>query len=144
MGEYYQRKGPEGAHQFAGELDFDHVEGHEDLRAVQAVLARPRRRVILDVVTEHGPVTTRDLAIQIAARVDDVASSAVADDQLKPIAVSLHHVDVPKLVAAAVLTTDDGVDRIRAGPKASLVDRVLDATASEFGGRDTPTSKESG
>lgn len=139
MGEYYQRKGPEGDRRSAGEFERDYVEGREDRRAVEAVLARPRRQVLLDVVTEHGPLTTRDLAIQIAARIDDVAPRAVTDDQRRPIAISLHHVDVPKLVSTAVLTTDDGVDRIRAGPKAALVTRVLDATASEFDDRDALT-----
>lgn len=144
MGEYYRRKGPEGGHQSVGALDRDRLDGREDVQAVRAVLERRRRRVLLAVVTEHGPVTTRDLAIQVAARIHDVAPSAVSAEQRRSIAISLHHVDVPKLVALGVLAVDDDVDRIRSGPKAEPVSRVLGAVSTGPDERDSSTVDGSG
>lgn len=134
MGEYDRGKGPEGGHQSVETIERDGTIAEPDVQAVRAVLERPRRRALLEIVTEHGPVTTRDLTTLIGATLHDVAPSAVTDDQRTHLSILLHHVDVPKLVAVRVLDADEGLDRIRPGPKAELVRSVLrDLTGASDG-----------
>lgn len=129
MGEDDRGKGPEGGHQSVGPFGRAGSIAEPDVRAVSAVIERPRRRMVLEAAIEQGSVTTRDLATPIAACVHDVAPGAVTDEQRQHLAISLHHEDVPKLVATDVLDADENLDRIRPGPKAHLVRSVLQGIA---------------
>lgn len=103
-----------------------------DLDRVYAVLGYPRRRMVLDIVTENDPVTTRDLATAIAARENDVPRHAVTDEQRRSVVVALYHVHIPKLADADVLTVEDGFDSIRCGPNADQVLAAAHGLVEQF------------
>lgn len=134
MGEHFEGDGPERG-QRRGELE-KRRDGDSllDLGSVHAVLDHPRRRVVVDVVRDVEVVTMRDLAAQIAARENAVPPSDVSDDRRRSVAIALHHVHVPKLVDAGVVTVGAGMDRIRPGPNADQVLAALGGLYDEFEG----------
>ncbi|WP_436932596.1 DUF7344 domain-containing protein [Halosimplex halobium] len=72
------------------------------------LLAAERRRTALEVLAERGtPVELDDLATAVAAR--EGGETPAATDRL---AVSLHHVHLPRMADLGVLDYDPGDNRV--------------------------------
>lgn len=66
-----------------------------------AILANPRQRRILSVLLDQpGPLTERDLAVQLAARETGKSPPDVTEEDRQQIRNDLHHRCIPKLEAA--------------------------------------------
>ena len=89
------------------------------------LLAPKRRRLVLDALAGRtAPVELDDLAADIAAR--EYGSDTADEETVESVAVTLHHIHLPKLVEIGVLDYDsvahriypDGVsiDYVRNGP----------------------------
>ena len=71
-----------------------------------AVLASDRRRTVLAALTDTvGPIELDCLAARVAEAEPD-GSGDPGDDTRRTVAVSLHHVHLPKLVEAGLLRYD--------------------------------------
>ena len=74
------------------------------------LLASARRRLVIDILAETTePVGLEELAEGVVTR-EDVAPSS--DDAKERVAISLHHVHLPKLSDAGVLDYDPEKHRI--------------------------------
>lgn len=77
------------------------------------VLADARRRAALRYLNARGtPVSTGDLAAEVAAGEHGVAADAVTDDQRAEMDVVLRHVHLPKLHEAGIVAWDAETDRV--------------------------------
>ena len=66
------------------------------------ILAAERRRLALDYLADRtGPVDIEELAAAIAARETD--ENSPDDDTVRQVAISLHHVHLPKMAAIGVI-----------------------------------------
>ncbi|QLH79704.1 hypothetical protein HZS55_21465 [Halosimplex rubrum] len=75
------------------------------------LLAAERRRTVLAVLTERGgatPTGLDELVTAVAAREGDEASAEAAER----LAVSLHHVHLPRMDDLGVLDYDPGANRV--------------------------------
>ena len=78
------------------------------------VLADERRRTVVAVLLEQtAPVTVDTLARHVAGRNSDVSPAEVPTADVDEVHVSLHHIHLPKMSQAGLLTfdADDGVVR---------------------------------
>lgn len=76
------------------------------------LLASDRRRLALDLLAGRTtPVELRHLATRVAAR-EDAEGAAVDEKIITRVAVTLHHVHLPKLAEADVLDYDADAQRI--------------------------------
>lgn len=79
------------------------------------LLASERRRVTLDVLADRtAPVSLRDLAAAVAAHEADVRTD---DEAVERVAITLHHVHLPKLAALGVVDYDADEARVESGPR---------------------------
>lgn len=81
------------------------------------VLAHPERRRLLAALLETGPATE----VPVAPERD-------AGDALR---IAMHHVHVPKLVAAGVVVRGERPQHVRRGPAFDAVVPLLRATAGD-------------
>lgn len=132
MGEHFRGDDPAMGRRAGGTATRKTEEGI-DIDCLHAVLDNPRRRLIVDVVTEVGAVTMRDLATQVVARERDVPPHAVTDDQRREVTIALHHVHVPKLADVGLLEIEGGMDRLRPGPNAAPAMEALAKLYSDLG-----------
>lgn len=138
MGEHFRRDGPRQGPGTGGTTD-DEIPGELlDLEGVSAVLDHPRRRRVLGVVEEREAISMRDLAAAVAAREADVPVREVAEDRRRSVAIALHHVHVPKLAEAGVLSVDRDEDRVETGPRLDRVISALGGLCDESGGDGLP------
>lgn len=78
------------------------------------VLASERRRLILDVLAERStPVDLADLAAAVATRESD----GETDGDVDRVALTLHHVHLPKMAAHGVVGYDPDAGRIESSPR---------------------------
>lgn len=99
---------------------------------VYELLANERRRYVLSVLREHGPVPLPDLADEVANREHDAPLPQVPEDAVLRVYLSLWHVHVPKLADADVVTYDQETDTVALGEHAESVQQfALDAAADE-------------
>lgn len=76
-----------------------------------SLLASDRRRLALDILTgKTAPVELEELAVGIAAR--EGGSDAVDEETVERVAITLHHVHLPKMVDLGVLDYDPKTNRI--------------------------------
>jgi hypothetical protein len=68
------------------------------------------------------PVELRTLAAHVAAKEQSVPADAVSDDERERVAIRLHHVDIPKLIAESVVDYD---------PESRMVVSTIAADATE-------------
>lgn len=113
-----------------------------DSDCLHAVLDHPRRRLIVDVVTEQGVLTTRDVATQVAAREREIPPHAVTDEQRREVTIALHHVHVPKLADVGILELEEGMEPLRPGPKAEPVMEVLAKLHADLGSSSDDSTSE--
>lgn len=109
---------------------------------IHAVLDHPRRRHVLDVVTELDVATMRDLATQVTAREAGIEPHEVSEAKRREVTVSLYHIHVPKLADADVVTVEEGMDRVRPGPNAAAVVDALADVFTEFGSGNERTTTD--
>ncbi|WP_232342811.1 DUF7344 domain-containing protein [Halosimplex litoreum] len=77
------------------------------------LLAVERRRVVLEaLVDREEPVALADLAEWVAARETDAATPG--EDATERVAVSLHHVHLPRMDDLGVLDYDVATNRVEA------------------------------
>jgi hypothetical protein len=77
------------------------------------LLAAERRRVVLEaLVDREEPVALVDLAEWVAARETDAATPG--EDATERVAVSLHHVHLPRMADLNVLDYDAAANRVEA------------------------------
>lgn len=120
MGEHFRGDDPAMGRRAGGTATRKTEEGI-DIDCLHAVLDNPRRRLVVDVVTEVGAVTMRDLATQVVARERDVPPHAVTDDQRREVTIALHHVHVPKLADADLVEYDSRSGMLALTPKAESI-----------------------
>lgn len=102
--------------------------------AVFDSLAESRRRYVLYHLRKHGDATLSRLADVVTGWVNAKTTDPLSDkDQLR-IYTDLHHVDLPKLTAADLVTYDEAAERVELTELPDYVDRLLDA-ALEIDGR---------
>jgi len=79
----------------------------------------PRRRAVLAALQEEeSAVDRRTLAEQVVAIENDVAPSAVREQAVDDVLLSLHHVHLPKLDDAGYLTYDTEESSVEPRPDA--------------------------
>jgi len=79
------------------------------------VLAADRRRIALDYLADRtGPVDVEELAASIAARESD--ENIAGDDTVQQVAVTLHHVHLPKLAEFGVVDYEPAEQVVESGP----------------------------
>ena len=86
------------------------------------LLSNYRRREVLELLREHGPMNKRALAESI-------------DGEYKPVYISLHQCHLPKLVRGDVLTEDR--DTYALGPNADELLAYIDGPIRELNLRQT-------
>ena len=75
------------------------------------LLAVERRRVVIHALSEYeGAVGLGDLARQVAAH--ETSAPTPGDDATEQVAVSLHHVHLPRMADLGVLDYDAGANRV--------------------------------
>lgn len=80
------------------------------------LLESDRRRMTIDVlVGKAGPVELADLAAGIAARENGL--DAVDRETVARVAISLHHVHLPRIADCGVIEYDPSTNRIEACPR---------------------------
>lgn len=77
---------------------------------MRTIAEQPRHRVILAVLSTHGPLVLHDLATHLVARRRGVTIADVTSDQRRRVQVDLHHVHLPELELAGLVERDD--DRV--------------------------------
>lgn len=83
------------------------------------LLSSARRRTVIDVVGAHGRVVSLDdLTAQVAAR--ENGGSAVDDQTLDRVRLSLYHKHLPKLAANAVVGFDPDANLVAARDDAAM------------------------
>ena len=91
------------------------------------VLAHPRRRAALTVLQDAGWLSLDALAQAVVARCD---TAAVGDgSSLERVRLELHHVHLPKLDAADVVTYDPADGQAVCTVEDDLLTRLLDDVA---------------
>lgn len=71
------------------------------------LLSHRHRRVVLDLLlAQNRALTLRDLRNEIVEREHDTEITEVDDEQAKQTLVTLHHIHIPKLAEADVVTYD--------------------------------------
>lgn len=82
-------------------------EGSTEYETVLELCQSKYRRVILAVLTgEQRALTVNDLAKTIVEQVHQKSVSETSKDEITQIQVSLHHVHLPKLAEAGLVTWD--------------------------------------
>lgn len=74
------------------------------------LLAKERRRVAVDVLTEAGSMTLEELASEVVDRRHD----STDEDAIERARTSLHHVHLPKMVDIGVIDYDPETKRVQA------------------------------
>lgn len=82
-------------------MDLERQPGRRgDLRSITAVLSEPYQRRVLSILRERStPLTKRDLAVQLAARREDVPPSETSKRARRHAQRNLHHRHLPELEA---------------------------------------------
>lgn len=90
--------------------DDDSTAGEDvSLDGALAALSNPARRHALSAIADReGLVPLLELAWAVASRLHDVDRAGVSRDTLERIRLRLHHVHLPKLDAAGLVTYDPG------------------------------------
>lgn len=129
MGEHYD--GDDSAMgRRAGEPNRRGLDTDSDHESLLTVLAHPRRRRALEVLTEYGMASLRDVATGVAARELAIEGTAVSDHQRRDVAISLYHIHLPRLADAGMIRLDDGMQRIRPAPVAEAALAVFSRLSS--------------
>lgn len=86
------------------------AEGRTDARpapeAMDALLARPRRRVLVSILAERGRrLSLAELATELAER-DRASRTPERDEDETSVRRTLHHVDLPRLAEAGLIEYD--------------------------------------
>lgn len=85
--------------------------------AVVSTLASERRRAVVDVLEDaETSLAGAELARRVAAREAETSPSAVPDEAVRAVRISLHHVHLPKLVRIDVVEREDGAVRYDGHP----------------------------
>lgn len=116
-------------------------EGWDD---VLAALAHRRRRIVLSVLAEHGGAMARaDLATETIAREHDAPGEGQPTHTASELLVQLHHVHLPKLHRAGLVSYDaaEGTASYEGHP--ALEDEWLDARPHETPRAILPTARHS-
>lgn len=70
-------------------------------------LANEHRRHVIRYLCEHEtPISTADLAREVAVRKYEANGPEIPDEEIKRIRVLLHHTHLPKLADAGLVTCD--------------------------------------
>jgi hypothetical protein len=95
------------------------------------LLADPRRwRALAALRSADGPMALVDLAAATAARVEGVDPAAVSLDRRERTAAQLHHVHLPKLDDADVVSYDPAENRATLTDRAERLDPCFEAIAT--------------
>lgn len=71
------------------------------------VLSDPRRRHVVDVLEDRStPVSLDDLASRLAMRERSMDGDGTANATVEDVAISLHHVHLPRLASAGIVIYD--------------------------------------
>lgn len=130
MGEHFHGDDPRMGQRAEGTGNrvTDADSSHECFRVL---LGNPRRRRILEVLTDHGETTLRALTTRVTALERGVPPDAVTERQRREVAISLYHLHLPKLAEIGLLTVEEEMERIRAEPVANAVLEVLGTMVTE-------------
>jgi len=90
------------------------------------VLSSTRRRQVLSLLNQKGPMELTELAEYVAARENDTTVEELTKQQRKRVYVSLYQTHVPKLEDANIVDHDSDSGVVRLKSRASEVDRYLD------------------
>jgi hypothetical protein len=101
----------------AAETAVERILGRDESASVSRlfdVLADERRRTVVAVLLEQtAPITVETLARRVAARDADASPANVPTADVDEVHVSLHHVHLPKMAQAGLLTYDAGDGVVR-------------------------------
>jgi hypothetical protein len=92
--------------------------------AFDLLAAKRRRHVLAALAASDDPVSLSELAADVAGRESNGKPDGIAPAVVQDVAVSLHHVHLPKLAAGATLEYDASRDRVELSQPAMLADRV--------------------
>lgn len=81
------------------------VESAAETPALAPLLVEPRRRLLLRTVNREGPIRIGDLADELAAV--GVSTDGASPQRCREVYLELHHVDIPLLSGAGLVTYDD-------------------------------------
>ena len=87
------------------------------------LLSNSRRRDMLLILMDDGPLTKRELSEQVAEREHGVDRSELTSDDKQSVRVSLHQNHVPRLEDSDVINVDDNT--ISLGPNADTLAKHL-------------------
>ncbi|SFR37585.1 DUF7344 domain-containing protein [Halogeometricum limi] len=91
------------------------------------ILSQQRRLAIVTALKEADePLTTDELAREVAFRELGIYPSELTESQLRKIRLSFHHVHLPKLVAADVVEYTPSGDTVRLTAESTDVQRIVD------------------
>ena len=94
-------------------LDDETDADSERLDALFTALADLRRRTVLDVLShQYGPIHVDTLARELGAADANVAESEVPDDDIDRLLTGLHHVHLPILSDAGLVTYDRDAETV--------------------------------
>jgi DNA-binding transcriptional ArsR family regulator len=101
--------------------------GTEDLTqdVVFEVLSSTRRRQVLSLLKNEGPMELTELAEHVAARENDTTVENLTKQQRKRVYVSLYQTHVPKLEDADLVEYDQDSGIVQLKARAAAVDRYL-------------------
>lgn len=79
----------------------------QDLDERYSLLSDRQRRCVVEILSEEDPpIALRELATEVASRETEAGSENVPSDTIDEIAVTLHHIHLPKLDAANIVDYD--------------------------------------
>jgi DNA-binding transcriptional ArsR family regulator len=101
--------------------------GTEDLSqdVVFEVLSSTRRRQVLSLLKNEGPMELTELAEHVAAHENDTTVEDLTKQQRKRVYVSLYQTHVPKLEDADLVEYDQDSGIVQLQARASAVDRYM-------------------
>lgn len=90
------------------------------------VLSSTRRRQVLYILKNEGPMELTELAEHVAARENDTTVEGLTKQQRKRVYVSLYQTHVPKLEDAGLVEYDQDTGVVELRARAADIDRYLE------------------
>lgn len=81
--------------------------GSIDKSEVHQILSNERRRTMLKLIAQHGPMSKRELTDRMA----EIEHGDYTSDERKAVLVSIHQIHLPRLTEANVLTHTDLISK---------------------------------
>lgn len=94
-----------------------------------------RRHAVACAIDRTQPVALADLAEAVAVREHQGSITAIPEEEVDAIHLSLYHTHIPKLAEIGLVDYDPGDDEVRIAEPAETAERVLSLVTDGDGGR---------